>query len=150
MKKHLRPVNLILLIIMVFAALGISGCGNDDAQHTDREAMLLDTIKAAPESVRQAYRFAVEHPEILAYQPCYCGCGAMGHTSNLDCFVREIRSDGSINYDSHALGCGICVDIAQDVMRLTNEGLSQPDIRTYIDNKYSPFGPSTDTPFPQA
>jgi hypothetical protein len=152
MMKFIRPLYAIPLVVFLAAlflgAFAISA-RTDGEVHTERTAMLTDAIQAAPETVQQAYLFAVEHPDILAHQPCYCGCGAMGHASNLDCFVREVKPDGTIDYDSHALNCGICVDIAQDVMRLTDEGMSQSDIRAYIDNKYSPFGPSTDTPFPQ-
>jgi hypothetical protein len=40
------------------------------------------------------------------------------------------------------------VDITLDVMRLKADGWSSPDIRAYIDNTYSAFGPATDTPLP--
>ena len=33
-------------------------------------------------------------------------------------------------------------------MRLLREGKKSPEIRTYIDARYSGFGPSTDTPLP--
>ncbi len=72
----------------------------------------------------------------------------MGHTSNLSCYISAIEPDGSIVFDEHASGCGICVDITQDVMRLMREERTSQDIRAYIDATYSPFGPSTDTPLP--
>jgi hypothetical protein len=37
------------------------------------------------------------------------------------------------------------VDIARDVMRLTNQNKSPVEIRTYVDQEYSKFGPPTDT-----
>jgi hypothetical protein len=40
------------------------------------------------------------------------------------------------------------VDITQDVMRLGAEGKPSPEIRAYVDARYSPFGPATDTPLP--
>jgi len=110
--------------------------------------MLPDWAQNAPPRVRESYQYAVSHPDELAKYPCYCGCGPMGHTSNLSCYVQEFATDGSITYDSHAMGCGICVDITQDVMRLKAEGQSSPQVRAYIDAQYSPFGPSTDTAFP--
>jgi hypothetical protein len=58
--------------------------------------------------------------------------------------------DGSVIYDNHALGSGICVDITQDVMRMLREGRASPVIREYIDARYSPFGPPTDTALPPA
>lgn len=54
--------------------------------------------------VQEAYRMAIANPEILEKYPCYCGCGKMGHQSNLDCFVHDVNPDGSIVFDDHALG----------------------------------------------
>ncbi|HET7376518.1 MAG TPA: PCYCGC motif-containing (lipo)protein, partial [Anaerolineae bacterium] len=71
-----------------------------------------------------------------------CGCKDLLHTSNEDCYVKSVDSAGRITYDPHALNCQVCVDITQDVMRLTNEGQSPGAIKTYIDRNYSRFGPS--------
>src|SRR6202162_5910264 len=38
-----------------------------------------------PEVVRAAYKFAAEHPEVMSYVPCFCGCERMGHRGNEDC-----------------------------------------------------------------
>ena len=67
----------------------------------------------------------------------------MGHTSNLSCYVKQLDKDGTAVFDEHAAGCGICVDITQDVMRMTREGKASPEIRTYVDAQYAQFGPST-------
>jgi hypothetical protein len=99
-------------------------------------------MRGAPASVREAYQFAAANPEILQSIPCYCGCGAMGHTSNYACYVSDVGPAGEITYDSHALGCSICVDITQDTMRFLRQGESVEDIRAIIDNTYSAFGPS--------
>ena len=99
-------------------------------------------VQQAPPTVQEAYRFAVANPEVTSQIPCYCGCGAMGHTSNYTCFVADDR-DGQITFDNHALGCSICVDIAQDTMRLLDEGKSVQEIFTYVDNTYARFGPPT-------
>ena len=107
-----------------------------------------DYVRNAPDRVQEAYLYAVSHPEDLASVPCYCGCGSMGHTSNLSCFVADASTDEVPVFDAHAAGCGICVDIAQDVMRLRAEGRSLPQVRDYIDATYSGFGPGTDTPLP--
>src|ERR1051325_10015250 len=42
-----------------------------------------------PDVVRAAYIFAAEHPEILSYVPCFCGCERGGHKGNEDCFVAR-------------------------------------------------------------
>jgi len=46
------------------------------------ESLLPADIRQAPTQVREAYRFAIANREILRWIPCYCGCGADGHTSN--------------------------------------------------------------------
>ncbi|MCC6626006.1 MAG: hypothetical protein IT340_01265 [Chloroflexi bacterium] len=56
--------------------------------------------------VQAAYQFAVSPAgrETLRWQPCYCGCEEEGHTSNLDCFVDEVRADGSVALDLMSFG----------------------------------------------
>jgi hypothetical protein len=99
-------------------------------------------VLAAPVSVRQAYQFSVANPDLMKQIPCYCGCGAVGHTSNYSCYVSSVSDKGAITFDNHALGCSICVDITQDVMRMTKNGKSPGDIRAAIDTTYSKYGTS--------
>lgn len=58
---------------------------------------------AAPET-QEAYRYTVSDPEILQYFPCYCGCVDWDHRSNLDCYVKEFRTDGSVVLDRMSFG----------------------------------------------
>jgi hypothetical protein len=53
-----------------------------------------------------------------------------------------VDANGKITFDNHALGCSICVDITQDVIRLQREGKNVQDIRAYVDNTYSQYGSS--------
>ena len=99
-------------------------------------------VQSAPASVRQAYQFAVANPDLMKQIPCYCGCGDIGHTSNYSCYVSSMDDKGTITFDNHALGCSICVDITQDVMRMTKNGKSPGDIRAAVDATYSKYGPS--------
>ena len=99
-------------------------------------------VQSAPVSVREAYQFASANPDVMKNIPCYCGCGNVGHTSNYDCYVSNVNKSGDITFDNHALGCSICVDITQDVMRLLREGKSPSEARAYIDATYSKYGPS--------
>ncbi len=99
-------------------------------------------VRSAPTTVQQAYRFAVANPDLMKQIPCYCGCGAMGHTSNYSCYVSGVDASGTITYDQHALGCSLCVDITQDTMRLYKQGKSTTDIKAYVDSTYSKYGPS--------
>jgi hypothetical protein len=54
--------------------------------------------------VRDAYRFAIANRDILRQIPCYCGCGAEGHKSNADCYIKDVRPDGSIVFDPMSFG----------------------------------------------
>ena len=49
-----------------------------------------------PEFVRAAYRFAAEHPEVMGYVPCYCGCEHSGHRGGEDCFVTARNDKGDV------------------------------------------------------
>jgi len=68
-------------------------------------------LQSAPTSVREAYRFAAANPDLMKQIPCYCGCGAVGHTSNYACYVSGQGAQGQLAFEFHALGCSICVDI---------------------------------------
>lgn len=135
---------------LLASGLILAACGSSNNSDTPAAsaAALPDWVRSSPTRVREAYQYAVANSDELRKYPCYCGCGAMGHTSNLSCYVQDIAPDGTITFDDHANGCGICVDITQDVKRLKAQGQSSPQVRAYIDAQYSPFGPSTDTPFP--
>ena len=53
---------------------------------------------------KEAYQFAVDHPEVLNYMPCYCGCYEEdGHTSNTNCFVDRVEDNKAI-LDDMGLG----------------------------------------------
>lgn len=98
------------------------------------DGMPMD-VKNAPVAVQQSYQFNVANPDVMEQLPCYCGCGAMGHTSNYACYVSGIESDGTINYDSHALGCSICVDITQDTMSGVQTAAMPVGKKHYADQK---------------
>jgi Protein of unknown function with PCYCGC motif len=57
------------------------------------------------EVVKAVYEFAAEHPEVLGYVPCYCGCEReAGHRGNDDCFVAERNSKGDVTrWDPHGV-----------------------------------------------
>jgi hypothetical protein len=123
----------------------LAGCAPGGTDHELKMAsvnVLPAEVKAAPVSVREAYQFAVANPEILGEIPCHCGCAPVGHTSNYACYISAVEEDGTLTFDSHSLGCSICVDITQDTMRLLKDGKSVSEIRSYVDNTYSRYGPS--------
>jgi len=147
MKNLKRPFLLILIALLAGSLL--AGCGGStthEAEHSFPLAPLAEMpemVHNAPVRVQEAYQFAVANPDVLQQIPCYCGCGGMGHTSDYSCYVADEAADGTLTFETHALGCSICVDIAQDTMRLLDEGKSVDEIFTYVDNSYSRFGPPT-------
>ena len=91
--------------------------------------------------VQQVYEFAARHPEVLQHMPCYCGCERIGHTANHSCFVKSRAADGRVTeWDSHGIGCGVCLAVGRDAMALFKSGAKPIAIRAAIDKKY---GPST-------
>jgi hypothetical protein len=103
-------------------------------------AQMSMAVQQAPAAVQQAYQFAAANPDVLRHIPCYCGCGKLGHKSNYDCYIAGPAASQP-NLNTHALGCAICVDITQEVMRLSRAGQSTADIRNAIDLDFAHYGP---------
>jgi hypothetical protein len=107
-------------------------------------------VSTAGERTQVAYAFAVAHGDVLAWMPCYCGCGAMGHGSNLDCFIQRHEADG-VAFEEHASYCDVCVDIALQARSLLGRGQSLLEIRQAIDATFGGGGaPGTETALPPA
>jgi hypothetical protein len=102
--------------------------------------------------VRAAYIFAAEHPEILSYVPCFCGCERGGHRGNEDCFVAERDQNGDVTtWEPHGLECTVCIDVATEARQMFTSGASARDIRAAIEKKWAGFnGGHTPTPHPPA
>jgi hypothetical protein len=130
-----------VLSLLTGCSTGATSSQNNQNNMAPMEGMPAEVQKASV-SVSDAYRFAVVNPDTLKNVPCYCGCGKVGHTSNYSCYVKEKKPSGEIVFDQHALGCGICVDITQDVMKMTKAGKSPKEIRAAIDQTYAQYGPS--------
>ena len=138
---------LFLSIIVVLLSTTISACttpSSTEDVHLNMASMDVMPVEvhSAAVTVQEAYQFNVANPDVMKNIPCYCGCGNVGHTSNYDCYVSSVDENGNITFDNHALGCSICVDITQDVMRLLRGGESPQDARAYVDATYSKYGPS--------
>jgi hypothetical protein len=99
--------------------------------------------------VRATYDFAAQHPEILKYVPCYCGCGSQGHKANESCFVARRDAKGNVlEWDTHGFGCTICVDVARESMQLYASGADVASIRAAIERKWAPGNAEGRTPTP--
>jgi uncharacterized protein with PCYCGC motif len=103
-----------------------------------------------PEVVRAAYVFAAEHPEVLSYVPCFCGCERSGHRGNEDCFVTGRAENGDVTqWEPHGLDCAVCIDVATQARQMYTSGASLPDIRAAVEKKYAGMnGGHTPTPQP--
>jgi hypothetical protein len=142
---------MLIIFLLSIAGTALVGCGSNpmtglstehDSMKMAPMSMMPDEVKSAATVTQEAYQFAVANPDVMQHIPCYCGCGNMGHTSNYMCYVKSVEADGKVNFDSHALGCSICVDITQDAMRLLKQGKNVTEIKAYVDKTYSRFGPS--------
>lgn len=104
-RRHLSVRRFLLLSVLATAVL-LTACGGQSG--ASREITLAPVsqlppeVAKAPPQVREAYQFALANPDLLSAFPCYCGCGAMGHRSNLDCYVQSFNSDGSVVFENHA------------------------------------------------
>ncbi len=142
MKIRIRSSLLSVLILFPLLGLILAGCSASSNQPMAAIDDIPENIATAPAITKQSYQFAVAHPELMKQIPCYCGCVDIGHTSNYACYVSSVDANGKITYDDHALGCSICVDITQDVVRLSKLGKPVTEIKAYIDQTYSQYGPA--------
>ena len=68
------------------------------------ESALPEYFRKAPPNVREAYRFAIANRGILQQVPCYCGCGSDGHKNNADCYIKDVKPDGTVDFDKMSFG----------------------------------------------
>jgi hypothetical protein len=106
MRKTRLVSGTLLLITLSIALLG--ACSKP-RQTLAPVSQLRPDIQKAPVVVREAYQYALANPDILSKIPCYCGCGEghageQGHSSVKDCFVRDVKSNGTIVWDDMGLG----------------------------------------------
>ena len=108
-------------------------------------------VPRSAEVISDAYAFAARNPDVLEFVPCFCGCETAGHRGNADCFVRARNADGSVKtWETHGMGCAVCIDVAHDAAQLHRSGASVRDVRAAIEATYEPrFPRKTPTPLPQ-
>jgi hypothetical protein len=100
------------LLAGLLATGALSGCAGGSAPVPPARGLLARPVRdewpaafwKAPPAAQRAYRYAVDHRAELQYVPCYCGCGDIDHTSNWDCFVDELRPDGTVLLSDHGFG----------------------------------------------
>jgi hypothetical protein len=168
-----------VLVVGVFLAVGVvAGCssGGDDESSSaggssEDFSARFDQYEVADEpegdlskvewpeyvtdadpEVQSLYEFQVTHGELMRYMPCFCGCGDnVGHRNNRDCFIEEVRDNGSVEFDPMAPSCGVCLGVAAQSREMLEEGSSPREIRAAIDTQYADsIDTSTPTPYPPA
>ena len=109
-----------------------------------------DYVRHAHPMVEEAYRYALEQPDVIQWMPCYCGCAALEHRSNLDCFFRSRMAGGAVGFEEHASYCDICIETALLAKQRLAEGRSLAEVRAEVDARWGGGGvPGTDTPLPR-
>jgi hypothetical protein len=109
-----------------------------------------DYVRALPPEWQGAYAFALARPDVLQWLPCYCGCTAMDHRSNLDCFFQRREVAGSYQYEEHASYCDICVKTANMAQQMLQDGKTIIQVRAAVDVTFGGTAPGTNTPLPPA
>jgi hypothetical protein len=92
--------------------LALVGCSASVGQNPGDDALLAwpgedrwpEIFHKTSARIQETYRFAVANQDLLQWMPCFCGCGEFGHASNADCYVQEVRGDGSVLLDSMSFG----------------------------------------------
>ncbi|MFE5322652.1 PCYCGC motif-containing (lipo)protein [Paenibacillus sp. NPDC056579] len=124
---------------------------NGDLQETTASITKLPSFldKQRPE-IKQAYQIAASVVDVLQWVPCYCGCGeSANHLSNKNCFIKEVKEDGSVVWDDHGTRCGVCMEIAVTAARMKKDGKSNKEIRDFVDQTYKKgYAKPTLTPMP--
>lgn len=99
--------------------------------------LMLTGIPARPfDRIRAAYAFAARRPDVMQSLPCFCGCARQGHRSNEACYVKGRSATGEPRWTDHAITCGMCIDITDDAIIMTNKQQSADAIRQAIETKY--------------
>lgn len=124
----------------------------DDILETTTSVETLPSFLSSAQNgqVSQIYGMVRKNIELLEWIPCYCGCGENSeHRSNKDCFIREVKQNGEVIWNSHAMKHAACVDIAFQSVLMNQNGASTLEIRQYIDKQYKKEGIKvTPTPMP--
>ena len=141
-RRWLSVAVSVAAMVMAAAAMLEFAPRTSSAARTRSDLEDVLALSSQPPEIVAAYRYAEGHRSLMRKVPCYCGCGkSLDHQNLFDCFVI---SPGV--YSDHASGCMVCGNEANDVQRLAGEGRSAREIRAWIDEEYSRYGPPTDTP----
>jgi hypothetical protein len=96
---------LFLFILIAIVAAGCSSKLDDKVWSLDKKHQPLpDYVLNSSDKIQETYVMAAENPEVVAQVPCFCGCVADGHKSNLDCFIKGMETDNAVEeWDAHGI-----------------------------------------------
>src|SRR5215510_13698962 len=122
------------LSTMLLLVLGTSGFAGPAKPRLDLPAYQLPQ---PPEVVRAVYDFAADHPEVLNYVPCFCGCEQSGHRSAEQCFVKSRGRNGAVEaWNDHGMTCGMCLAVARRAMEMHASHATVRAIRDSVERSY--------------
>jgi hypothetical protein len=105
---------------------------------------------SADPATEAAYSYALYHPQVIEWMPCYCGCVGMGHQSNLDCYLKPATPGKATEFEEHASFCDICVQTTLLAKQMSEQGKSLREIRQAVDETFGGNAPGTHTAQPPA
>ncbi|WP_042165391.1 PCYCGC motif-containing (lipo)protein [Paenibacillus gorillae] len=131
---------------------GSHAVNGDLQEETASAAVLPKFLDGQSEDMRIVYQAAGQAADLLEWIPCFCGCGeSANHKSNLNCFIAELKDNGSVVWDDHGTRCGVCLKIAAQAVTMKQAGKTTLEIREWIDEAYGKgFAKPTDTKMPTA
>jgi len=101
-RRHFLTRGLLAVGIITVAGCRTIGAADHRYQLASENILPADIVKA-PAEVLEAYRFAITNRDTLRYIPCYCGCGAEGHTSNASCYIKDSSTASKLIFDRMSL-----------------------------------------------
>lgn len=139
-------------LIVALATIGSGSGGSPATSGHDMSAMSkpapgLPNFEFISDNARMGFIRAQLYPDVFQHVGCYCGCAlpqaALPHRSLEECFLKP-----GGGFQSHGAGCGVCGDIAAEVQKGIDAGLSHLEIRQAVDAKFREMAPNSLVPPP--
>ena len=94
MEQPMNPFRKVILISLIglIALVSLPACSPQSSDvHLNMTSMdqMPAEVQSAPVTVQEAYQFASANPDLMKNIPCYCGCGAQGHTSHASYYFQD-------------------------------------------------------------
>lgn len=103
--EEMKRISSILSIIVALIVIA-AGCGSPKANLTfnTKNKPLPDYVLNSSKIVQETYIMASNYPEVISQVPCFCGCAADGHKSNLNCFIQKMGPGNTVEaWDQHGI-----------------------------------------------